>query len=107
MKLPDLVHTIRNHLDLGPAFVHHRHIPPVEATFAPEPDFPSEIQGVIRSLGIKELYKHQVEAIGHIREGAHVLVSTPTASGKSLIYNTCVLEVLLKINSPRPSMSFP
>ncbi|MFC1580837.1 DEAD/DEAH box helicase [Thermodesulfobacteriota bacterium] len=107
MKLPDLVHTIRNHLDLGPAFVHHRHIPPVEATFAPDPDFPSEIRGVIRSLGIKELYKHQVEAIGHIREGAHVLVSTPTASGKSLIYNTCVLEALLKNRQSKALYVFP
>lgn len=107
MKLSDLVHIIRNHPDMGPAFVHYRHIPPVEAAYAADPDFSPPILHMIRRLGIERLYKHQVEAIQHIRRGANVLVSTPTASGKSLIYNTCVLEALLGNAQARALYVFP
>ncbi len=38
---------------------------------------------------------HQGEALAHIRAGKNLLVATPTASGKTLIYNLPVLESLL------------
>lgn len=38
------------------------------------------------------LYTHQALAINYIRSGKSLIVSTPTASGKSLIYNLPVLE---------------
>jgi len=37
-----------------------------------------------------------VQALKSIRDGKDVLVCTPTASGKTLIYNTSVAESLLK-----------
>lgn len=51
---------------------------------------------VLESRNIKKLYHHQVDAIKKIRDGNHVLVSTPTASGKTLIYNIPVIESLLE-----------
>lgn len=41
---------------------------------------------VLYSRNIHSLYSHQVSAIESIREGKHVVVSTSTASGKSVIY---------------------
>ena len=46
-------------------------------------------------LGIPRLYSHQGEALAAIRAGKNLLVATPTASGKTLIYNLPVLESLL------------
>src|SRR5574342_958514 len=46
-------------------------------------------------MGIARLYSHQAEAIGLAREGKHVVVSTGTASGKSLAYHLPILERLL------------
>ena len=43
-------------------------------------------KAVLYSRDIRSLYSHQVSAIESIRKGKHVVVSTSTASGKSVIY---------------------
>lgn len=40
------------------------------------------------------LYAHQVEVIERVRTGAHGVMTTPTASGKSLAFNLAVFEGL-------------
>ena len=50
------------------------------------------IQEALRAAGIRRLYQHQGQAIDKIRQGENVIVATPTASGKTLIYNLPVLE---------------
>jgi DEAD/DEAH box helicase domain-containing protein len=54
--------------------------------------YPSALQKSLCTAGIKSLYRHQSQAIEKIRSGQNVIVATPTASGKSLIYNLPVLE---------------
>lgn len=44
----------------------------------------------------KGLYKHQAEALSAVMNGKHVIVSTSTSSGKSLIYQIPVLNDILK-----------
>ena len=52
--------------------------------------------------------RHQGEALAHIRAGKNLLVATPTASGKTLIYNLPVLEALLaETHRATPCISFP
>ena len=41
--------------------------------------------------GDHELYPHQQEAIGAIRGGTNVLVTVPTASGKTLIAYAAIM----------------
>ena len=43
------------------------------------------------SRKITSFYTHQAAAIDAVREGKHVIVSTSTASGKSVIYQVCIL----------------
>lgn len=57
--------------------------------------------------GIKELYVHQYEAVKAVLEGSDVVVSTPTSSGKTLVYNTCVIDRLLKDPSAKALYVFP
>ncbi|HEY1595890.1 MAG TPA: DEAD/DEAH box helicase, partial [Thermoleophilaceae bacterium] len=47
----------------------------------------------LRTSGVEELYSHQAEALAAAREG-HTIVTTGTASGKSLAFNMPVLDTL-------------
>jgi DEAD/DEAH box helicase domain-containing protein len=46
--------------------------------------------------GIRRLYSHQADALALAGQNRHVVVATPTASGKSLCYNLPVLDAVLK-----------
>ncbi len=62
----------------------------------PEKPWAAKLQKVLVGMGLENgLYKHQAEAVNKIRAGANVIVATPTASGKSFIYNLPVFEHLL------------
>src|SRR6185295_8955346 len=65
-----------------------RRLPPQPASFAPFPDRIDErLHTALRDRGIEQLYTHQAEAIEHVLSGRHVVITTPTASGKTLCYN--------------------
>lgn len=51
---------------------------------------------VLHSRNIHSLYSHQASAIESIRKGNHVVVSTSTASGKSVIYQVNNLILLFQ-----------
>ncbi|MCP4686760.1 MAG: DEAD/DEAH box helicase, partial [Desulfobacterales bacterium] len=82
---------------LGPFVVHHETLPEgPEKLSEPSEPWPEEISRVISAAGIQGLYTHQARAIDQIRSGRHVVAATPTASGKSLIYNLPLLEMVSK-----------
>ncbi|KAG6611710.1 putative ATP-dependent helicase YprA [Phytophthora cinnamomi] len=49
-----------------------------------------------KCYSIKRLYSHQFEAVEAIRRGENAVLSTATASGKSLAYNVPMLDMLLE-----------
>ncbi|KAF5358075.1 hypothetical protein D9756_001743 [Leucocoprinus leucothites] len=51
-------------------------------------------QALSNARGIQSFYSHQSAAICALLDGKHVVVSTSTASGKSLIYQTPILKFL-------------
>lgn len=59
------------------------------------PQVRGEIVDALARQGIKRLYAHQAEAVGHILSGRHTIVTTSTSSGKSLVYTIPVLNNLL------------
>ncbi|MCK6536546.1 MAG: DEAD/DEAH box helicase [Polyangiaceae bacterium] len=61
---------------------------PIPADLAPG------LRHALAARGIRELYTHQAEAIAAARAARHVVVATPTASGKSLCFHLPVLEAL-------------
>ena len=78
------------------------------ATFAPLPaDLKPELAAALRSRGIDRLYSHQAEAYSAVRNGRHLVVVTPTASGKTLCYNLPVLQRLLEDPERRAIYLFP
>jgi DEAD/DEAH box helicase domain-containing protein len=66
--------------------------------------------GVVRALqrrGIHELYSHQARAFELASRGKHVVVATPTASGKSLCYNLPILQALASDSTATALYLFP
>ncbi len=94
--LNQYIRQVKESRRLGPGLVHHRWIPP-QATRTGRPARPllPELTAALARQGIDSLYSHQAEALDAIRAGRDILVSTPTASGKSLIYNLPVFEKIL------------
>lgn len=56
---------------------------------------------------IEQLYSHQIEALNYVEEGRHLLAATPTASGKSMIYNLPVINGLINDPSAHALYMFP
>ncbi len=85
-----------------------RRLPAVPAQFAPFPDaLDGRLKQALQSRGIEQLYTHQAAAIDHALAGRHVVVITPTASGKTLCYNAPVLHSILQDPSSRALYLFP
>jgi len=61
----------------------------------------------LRRRGIEHLYSHQAAALQVVRRGEHVVVVTPTASGKTLCYNIPVVESVLRDDATRSLYLFP
>jgi DEAD/DEAH box helicase domain-containing protein len=85
-----------------------RRIPPTPATFAPFPDgLDPRLVQALASRGATQLYTHQAEAFAHVAAGRNIVVTTPTASGKTLCYNLPVLDAVLKNPATRALYLFP
>ena len=85
-----------------------RRQPAVAARFAGFPDGVDErLRQVLAGKGIEQLYSHQAEAVTHALAGRHVVITTPTASGKTLCYNAPVLSAILRDPSTRALYLFP
>jgi DEAD/DEAH box helicase domain-containing protein len=62
---------------------------------------------VLQGQGVERLYSHQALATDLIRAGRHVIAATPTASGKTFVYNLPVLERFLHDPESRALYLFP
>jgi DEAD/DEAH box helicase domain-containing protein len=83
-------------------------IPAVAAQFAPLPtDIRPELAAALAARGIESLYSHQADAYNAVRNGRHLVVVTPTASGKTLCYNLPVLQRLLENPDRRALFVYP
>jgi len=70
----------------------HFVLPGSEGRYAELPDeLPERLGSALRARGVSHLYAHQREAWDAVRRGGHVVVATPTASGKSLCYTLPVV----------------
>jgi len=94
--------------NLGQQVVHHEELAEHPAVFGKNRiDWPKALENAIKQLGIEALYQHQVSATDAVRRGENVIVSTPTASGKSLIYNLPVFEQIMRAPDSTALYLFP
>ena len=91
-------------------------VPDGHRVFDPQPPVYGELkfelsQNLVNALyntkNITQFYSHQAEAINHLHDGNHVIVSTSTSSGKSLIYQVPMLHALEEDPNSRGMYIFP
>lgn len=87
---------------------HHRIVEGADARFGePRRPWPAALRNALSLLGLDRLYDHQAEAVDYVRAGRHVVVATPTASGKTLTYNLPVMEQCLADPESKALYLFP
>ncbi len=91
---------------LGRRITAHRYIPPEEPRYR-DIELDRRVRELLQSRGISRFWSHQAEGIELVRRGRNVVVMTPTASGKSLVYNIPVVETILADRRARALYLFP
>jgi DEAD/DEAH box helicase domain-containing protein len=85
-----------------------RRLPAVEAKYAPfHESLDQRLRAAMHRRGIEQLYSHQAEALAHLADGRNIVVTTPTASGKTLCYNLPVIDAVLRDPAARALYLFP
>lgn len=88
--------------------VYSRVIPPRDAEYAPIPAwFCEETIRALCQANIRQLYQHQREALEAFTNGKNVVISTGTSSGKSLIYQIPILDMLSSDKEGSAILIFP
>ncbi len=107
-SVAEYLNALKSSPKLGRQIVHHEVLAQDPAAFGKNRiDWPRVLENGLKKLGIEALYQHQVSATDAVRRGENVIVSTPTASGKSLIYNLPVFEQIMRVPDSTALYLFP
>jgi DEAD/DEAH box helicase domain-containing protein len=107
-KIEEYIGALKSSRQLGAQVVFHRILPESNPVFQDvSSPWPREICDLLSSMRIPRLYVHQSKAIDLIRSGRHTVIATPTASGKTMIYNLPVLETALTLRDAKALYLFP
>ncbi|NLE77163.1 MAG: DEAD/DEAH box helicase, partial [Chloroflexi bacterium] len=108
MSLPDLLQRWRTWPTMARSATDWRRLPRRAARYAPLPAaLDQQLLRALQTEGVRQLYSHQAAAFQAAAAGQHLVVSTPTASGKTLCYNLPVLQTLLQEPQARALYLFP
>jgi len=92
----------------GWSAVHHEEIDEQKPRLEPIPQaLDPRVVSLIRTSGIESVYSHQAEAIRLCLDGKNVVLSTSTASGKTLAYQAPVLDRLIRDTRSHGLFLFP
>ncbi|HVE75176.1 MAG TPA: DEAD/DEAH box helicase [Actinomycetota bacterium] len=107
MLLEDLLQKLSSELE-SEGLLHLARIPARDGvTKKPNPPLPGTLRRRLGARGIDALWTHQADALDFARAGEHVIVSTGTASGKSLCFNLPVIEKILETPRARALYLYP
>src|SRR5215207_10177355 len=108
MPLASLLDFWKRDPETAPNLVAWQTLPPRPAQTHPFPDdLPEPVKQTLIAAGIHTLYSHQLEAWTQARAGRNVILSTGTASGKTLSYNLPVFDSLIHDPNGRALYLFP
>jgi DEAD/DEAH box helicase domain-containing protein len=107
-SVADYLTALKSSPRLGQQVVHHEKLAAHPAVFGKNRiGWPLALEEALKEMGIDALYQHQASATDAVRRGENVIVSTPTASGKSLIYNLPVFEQIMRAPDSTALYLFP
>jgi DEAD/DEAH box helicase domain-containing protein len=94
MPVADLIASLAKDPRQSRRVAHVRVIPAQEAAYRePGRPLPPPLQRHLDRKGIR-LYTHQAESLEALRAGENIIITTPTASGKTLAFNLPIFEAL-------------
>lgn len=94
MKASEFIESIKKNPFIKEKLSHHEILPKRSAMYMhPDPDLLSNITDYLNKKSI-HLYSHQTKTIEAVRRQENVILTTPTASGKTLGYILPILENL-------------
>jgi DEAD/DEAH box helicase domain-containing protein len=107
-RLSEYIHAMAHSPTLAGKVVFHHVFQKIQPVYSKTtPSFSRKIKTMLNSKGLRTLFSHQEMAMDWLKKGHHTVVSTPTASGKSLIYNLPVIERILSDPSSCSLYLFP
>lgn len=107
-SVADYITALKSSPRLGQQVVHHEKLAAHPAVFGKNRiGWPLALEEALKQMEIDGLYQHQASATDAVRRGENVIVSTPTASGKSLIYNLPVFEQIMRAPDSTALYLFP
>jgi DEAD/DEAH box helicase domain-containing protein len=93
MSIDPVVKALRSDPHLAPNIAAWERIPPRPTVLVPPPEgLRADLTAGLHARGIDRLYAHQAEAVEAALRGENVVLSTGTASGKTLAYNLPILQ---------------
>lgn len=108
MNIQMVIDQLQKRAEIQKNVTHWEIIPPKPAQYAPFPEkLHPDLITLLQEQGFKSLYTHQETAVEQVLSGKHVVVVTPTASGKTWCYNLPVLHTILEDPSARALYIFP
>jgi len=108
MPISSLLDFWKRDPDTAPNLVAWQTLPPRPAQTHPFPtDLPVSVSQTLIAAGIHSLYSHQLEAWTNSRAHKNIILSTGTASGKTLAYNLPVFAQLITNPNSRALYLFP
>ncbi|MBU0944441.1 MAG: DEAD/DEAH box helicase [Proteobacteria bacterium] len=107
-SVPEYLQALKGSRKYGPQVVCHKSFPEENArVLSLSSNLSQKLTSCLHHFGISDLYEHQARALELVQEGKDFLTATPTASGKSMIYNLPMLEAILADNEARGLYLFP
>jgi len=107
MSVDSFIASLSEDPDLAPGLVHQELIPARPAEYGTlSPDLPPAIRQYLDRRGIR-LYSHQCQAIDAFRAGESLILTTPTASGKTLAFALPVFERIVQDNNSTFLLLYP
>jgi DEAD/DEAH box helicase domain-containing protein len=102
-----LLRALRSHEELRAGFRHHEILPGRAPRFAAPPASYAALAPALARRGVGALFEHQARALERLEAGDDVVLATPTASGKTLVYNLPLLRALADGEPGRALYLFP
>ncbi len=94
MSEPNNIDMFKNDVRYRDNIAHVETIPAKKASFKKVDNLNEKIIGYLDSRGVK-LYTHQAETYEAIKNNENVIITTPTASGKTLAFNLPIMETMI------------
>jgi len=107
-RVRQVIQELKRQPDYRGQIVHAEHLPARRARYGRlTASLPQALVAALKGSGTDRLYSHQARAINAVRAGQHVIVTTATASGKSLVYHVPVLAASIADERARALCLFP